>query len=218
MKKLTGFIFFLLLALKVSAVNAQYGQYGQYGGGTPSYSLLIDKMVAKPGTQKGETAQYVDNLSPSDPRYAPNQDVWFKIKVKNTANTALQAVEIKDYVPEYILPIEGPGKWDPQTRTLTWNAGNFAVDEEKTYYVKMRVYEQKLLPADKGLFCIINKASAKNNVAYDDDTAQLCIEKQVLGVARVPTAGPEMGLVILAGNLVLAGVGMSLRKKSPHIK
>jgi hypothetical protein len=211
MKKLTGFIFFLLLALNVSAVNAQYGQYG---GETPSYSLLIDKMVAKPGTQKGETAQYVDNLSPSDPRFSPSQDVWFKIKVKNTANVALQAVEVKDYVPEYILPIEGPGKWDPQTRTLTWNAGNFAVDEEKTYYLKMRVYEQKLLPADKGLFCIVNKASAKNNVAYDEDTAQICIEKQVLGVAQVPTAGPEMGLALLAGNLLTLTIGLQLKKRN----
>jgi uncharacterized repeat protein (TIGR01451 family) len=209
MKKTVGFIFLLFLMLNIPAVEANYGQYG---GETPSYSLLVDKMVAKPGTQKGEAAQYVDNLSPSDPRFVPGHDVWFKIKVKNTANVALQAVEVKDYVPEYILPIEGPGKWDEQTRTITFNAGDFAVDEEKTYYLKMRVYEQKLLPADKGLFCIVNKASAKNNVAYDEDTAQICIEKQVLGVTQVPTAGPEMGLVILAGNLVLAGVGMKLKK------
>jgi hypothetical protein len=211
MKKIVSFLFLLFLVLNVTSVKANYGQYG---GETPSYSLLIDKMVAKPGTQKGETAQYVDNLSPSDPRFFPSQDVWFKIKVKNTANVALHAVEIKDYVPEYILPIEGPGKWDPQTRTLTWNAGNFAVDEEKTYYVKMRVYEQKLLPADKGLFCIVNKASAKNNVAYDEDTAQLCIEKQVLGVSQVPTAGPEMGLALLAGNLLTLTIGLQLKKRN----
>lgn len=214
MKKIIVFLFLLFLSTLYVPRYTLYtwAQYGQYGGETPSYSLLIDKMVVKPGTQKGETAKYVDNLSPSDPRFAPNQDVWFKIKVKNTANVALQAVEIKDYVPEYILPIEGPGKWDPQTRTLTWDGGNFAVDEEKTYYLKMRVYEQKLLPADKGLFCIVNKASAKNDVAYDEDTAQLCIEKQVLGVSTVPSTGPEMGLALLAGNLILAGVGLKLKK------
>jgi hypothetical protein len=212
MKKLPYFIFFLLLTLNVSAVNAQYGQYGQYGGQTPSYSLIIDKAVAKPGAQKGETAQYVDNLSPSDPRFAPSQDVWFKIKVKNTANVALQAVEVKDNVPEYLLPLEGPGKWDEQTRTLTWNAGNFAIDEEKTYYVKMRVYEQKKLPADKGLFCIVNKATAKNNIAYDEDTAQLCIEKQVLDVSTMPSTGPAMGLMLLAGNLLTLAIGLRLNK------
>jgi len=213
MKKLIAFVFLLVLTLHVPRYTLHtLAQYGQYGGETPSYSLLIDKMVAKPGTQKGETAQYVDNLSPSDPRYTPGQDVWFKIKVKNTANVALQAVEVKDYVPEYILPIEGPGKWDPQTRTITFNAGDFAVDEEKTYYIRMRVYDQSLLPADKGLFCLVNKATARNNVTYDEDTAQLCIEKQVLGVTKVPSAGPEMGLALLAGNLILAGVGIKLKK------
>jgi uncharacterized repeat protein (TIGR01451 family) len=208
MKKLISFLFLLFLTLHVSTVNAQYGQYG---GETPSYSLLIDKMVAKPGAQKGETAQYVDNLSLSDPRFVPGQDVWFKIKVKNTANAALQAVEVKDYVPEYILPIEGPGKWDPQTRTITFNAGDFAVDEEKTYYLKMRVYSQDQLPSDKGLFCLVNRAVASNNTVSDDDAAQFCIEKQVLGVTQVPTAGPELGLALLAGNLILAGIGIKLK-------
>jgi uncharacterized repeat protein (TIGR01451 family) len=208
MKKLISFLFLLFLTLHVSTVNAQYGQYG---GETPSYSLLIDKMVAKPRAQKGETAQYVDNLSLSDPRFVPGQDVWFKIKVKNTANAALQAVEVKDYVPEYILPIEGPGKWDPQTRTITFNAGDFAVDEEKTYYLKMRVYSQDQLPSDKGLFCLVNRAVASNNTVSDDDAAQFCIEKQVLGVTQVPTAGPELGLALLAGNLILAGIGIKLK-------
>jgi uncharacterized repeat protein (TIGR01451 family) len=216
MKKIIVFLFLLFLSTLYVPRYTLYtwAQYGQYGDETPSYSLLIDKMVAKPGSQKGETTQYFDNLSPSDPRFVPGQDVWFKIKVKNTANVALQAVEVKDYVPEYILPIEGPGKWDPQTRTITFNAGDFAVDEEKTYYLKMRVYSQDQLPSDKGLFCLVNRAVASNNNVSDDDTAQFCIEKQVLGVTQVPTAGPEMGLVILAGNLILAGVGIKLKKIS----
>jgi len=217
-KYLFSFIVLSLLTLHVPSytlnVNAQYGQYG---GETPSYSILIDKMVGKPTQTKGgsQTYTYVDNLSPSDPRFSPNQEVWFKVKVKNTSSQNLTAVQVTDYVPSYLMPIEGPGKWNPDNRTITWNAGDFSVDEEKVYYIKMQVYDQSLLPADKGLFCIINKVDAKkDNVAYDDDTAQLCIEKQVVGATKVPQAGPEMGMLLLVGNILGLGVGIYLRKNN----
>lgn len=212
MKKLFSQILALFLMFYILPLTSYIrAQYGQYGGEAPSYSIVVDKMVSNPQTTKGGSLQYVDNLIPSDPRFASGQDVWFKIKIKNTSNINLQAVEVKDYVPEFILPLEGPGKWYPDTRTIVWNAGDFNIDEEKTYYLKMRVYDQSLLPADKGLFCLINKVEVKNNVVYDDDTAQFCIEKQVIGVQKVPSAGPEMGLALLAGNLLLAGVGIRLK-------
>lgn len=199
----------------LSSPSYVYGQYGQYGGETPSYSILIDKMVGLPITTKGGSTdyQYVDNLSPSDPRFAPSQEVWFKIKVKNTSSQNLTAVEVVDYLPDYLMPLEGPGKWNPDNKTIVWNAGDFNVDEEKVYYLKMKVYDQSMLPADKGLICVVNKASAKkNDIAYDEDTTQLCLEKQVVGVQKQPTAGPELGLLILAGNLITLGIGFRLKK------
>lgn len=206
---------FLLLVASYWLVNPVSAQYGQYGGETPSYSILIDKMVGKPTQTKGgsQTVTYVDNLSPSDPRFSPNQQVWFKIKVKNTSNQNLTAVQVTDYVPQYLMPTEGPGKWNPDNRTISWNAGDFAVDEEKVYYIKMQVFDQSLLPSDKGLFCVVNKVEAKkDNVAYDDDTAQLCIEKQVVGAKTVPQAGPEYGMILLTLNLLGMGFGIKLKK------
>ncbi|PJA53253.1 hypothetical protein CO166_02535 [Candidatus Roizmanbacteria bacterium CG_4_9_14_3_um_filter_36_11] len=185
----------------VPFVQAQYGQP------SISYSILIDKMVIKPGT-----GDYVDNLSPSDPRYSPSQDVWFRVKLKNTSDQSFTAVTIKDHVPVYILPIQGPGSWDLENRIITWNAGDFAVDEEKSYYLKMRVYDQSMLPLDKGLFCIINSVEARNNVAYDDDSSQVCIEKTVTGVVKVPSAGPEMGILLLSGEMLALGAGLILKK------
>ncbi len=214
MKKIlfiSAFIFSLMFF--VSTVSAQYGQYGEP---SPTYSIVIDKMVGKPYQTKGGVTNYdyVDNLSVSDPRFFFFQEVWFKIKIKNTSNQNLTAVTVVDYVPEYLVPIEGPGKWNLENRTITWNAGDFNVDEEKVYHIKMQVYEQSMLPADKGLFCLVNRVEAKkDNVAYDDDRSQLCVEKQVTGVKKVPSAGPEMGLILLAGNLLGIGVGLQLRKK-----
>jgi len=215
-KYLFSIIVLLLLTLHVTRYTLHVSaQYGQYGGETPSYSILVDKMVGKPTQTKGgsQTVTYVDNLSPSDPRFSPNQEVWFKIKVKNTSNINLNAVQVTDYVPAYLMPIEGPGKWNPDNRTITWNAGDFAVDEEKVYYIKMQVYDQSLLPSDKGLFCVINKVDAKkDNVAYDDDTSQLCIEKQVVGAKKVPQAGPAMGVLVLGLNVLTTALGLSIKK------
>ena len=215
-KYLFSIIVLLLLTLHVTRYTLHVSaQYGQYESETSSYSILVDKMVGKPMQTKGGFTdnKYVDNLSPSDPRFSPNQEVWFKIKVKNTSNRNLTAVQVTDYVPQYLMPIEGPGKWNPNNRTITWNAGDFAVDEEKVYYIKMQVFDQSLLAADRGLFCVVNKVAAqKDNVAYDDDTAQLCIEKQVVGAKAVPKAGPEMGFLILGLNVFTTVLGLSIKK------
>lgn len=205
-------ILFLSLVVFNKKVKAQYGQYGPP---TPSYSIVVDKMVGKPYQTKGgiTNLEYVDNLTPSDPRFAPNQEIYFKIKVKNTSTSDITNVTVKDYVPLYLTPIEGPGTWDQNTRIISWNAGDFQVDEEKVYYIKMKINPQNQLPADKGLFCLVNKVEALSDEAVDDDNAQFCIEKQVTGVKKVPSAGPEMGILLLSTQFALLGTGIILKKK-----
>jgi len=206
---------FLLLA---SPVAAQYGQYGQYSGpSSPSQSILIDKQVGKPsGTTKGGLTNYdyVDNLTPSDTRFTPGAVVMFKIRVKNTSSTTLNPVTVADTVPTYLEPIEGPGSFNSTNRIISFDAGSFTPDQEKTYYLKMQVNAQDKLPVDKGLFCVSNYAKAYNNSVSDDDTAQLCIEKQVVGVKVAPKAGPEMNILLIAGQLGLLGFGLQLKKNA----
>lgn len=197
-------------------VKADSGQYGQYGQPAPAQTILIDKTVGKPNAimTKGGlvNVEYVDNLSPADPRFRPGQQVLFKIKVKNTSTVSLSQVTVQDYVPTYVEPMEGPGNYDAGTRIISWDAGSFAPNEEKTYDLKMQLYPQDKLPANKGLFCLTNKAQASNSVTSDDDTAQFCVEKEVIGVKKAPEAGPEAGVLILGANVLLAGVGFSLKR------
>lgn len=194
-----------------------YAQYGQYGGPGPSLSILIDKMVGKPtSVTKGGTTEvdYVDNLSPSDPRFNPGQEVFFRLKVKNTSNTTLTNVTVKDIVPLYLEPVEGPGTYDANSRAITFDAGDFTADQEKVYILKMRILAQDQLPADKGLFCLVNKAQAYDGGVSDEDTAQFCVEKQVLAVQKVPSAGPEMGILLFSGEMIALGVGLFLKKRA----
>lgn len=214
--KVLAWTLLAVLAFWVMQVRADSGNYGQYGPGQPSHKILIDKMVGKPVTTKGGVVDpnYVDNYSSSDPRFKPEDTVFFRLKVKNTSSEKLYSVTVKDYVPSYVEPIEGPGNYNSSTRTIEFNAGDFNVNEEKTYYLKMRVVKQSSLPADKGVFCVVNKAGAYNDKASDEDTAQFCIEKQVPSTPTTPKSGPEFGLALLAGELAAVAAGIYLKKRT----
>lgn len=217
MKRLVAFLLlttsYLLLA---TGSFAQYGQYGPYGGPEPSLSILIDKMVGKPSVTKGGSIDqdYVDNLSPSDPRFSAEQEVFFKIKVKNTSDVKLKDVTVKDFLPDFVDFKEGPGDFDKDSQTLTIDAGDFEIDEEKLFFIKVKVVEQDELPADQGILCLVNKAQGFDGGVSDEDTAQFCIEKEVLGVTAVPSAGPELGLALLIGQFSTLGVGLLLKRTS----
>lgn len=208
---LSIFSLYTLYFILSSPVMAQYGQYGQP---VPSKTILIDKMVGKSGVTKGgTTSDFTDNFSPSDPRFSPGQEILFRLTVKNTSSVTLTNVEVKDFVPDFLEVLEAPRNFDKATRTLTFNAGDFGVDEEKEYFLKMRFVSQDQLPSDKGLICLLNKAQASASEVFDEDTSQFCVEKQVIGAVQVPSAGPEAGLLLLGFNALAAGAGFWLRKK-----
>lgn len=196
MKKLIGLLtVFGLFLFGPSVLADQYSP-------SPSYNIIINKTVGRVGNG-GVT--YYENLSVSDYRFSPKNDIYFQLKVKNTSNDRLYNIIVKDYLPTYIDPIEGAGDYDSSTRIITIKAGDFNSQEEKVYTIKARVYAQESLPADKGIICESNHADAKNDKASSEDYAQFCIEKQVNGAtSTTPSAGPELGLLtysltILAG-------------------
>ena len=100
MKKIFVFLA-VVFSLLVVTVSVSAGCGGQYESPCQSYSMLVDKMVQKPGT-----SDYVDNLSVSDPRYKPSEYVMFKVVIKNTSTTTFGGMTAKDYVPSYLTPVE----------------------------------------------------------------------------------------------------------------
>lgn len=206
--------FVMSAQISVAGNDGQYGQYGQYGGNTQSQTIIIDKTVSTGAPTKGGVINYVDNLSPSDPRYAPGQNVSFRLKVKNTSDKAIDNITVKDFIPAFVDPVEGPGVFDKDARTITYTINHLNAGEEKTDTLTMKIVSQDKLPADKGLICLVNRGQATVNNASDEDTSQFCVEKVVTGVSQVPTAGPEFGLAILAGSFGTLLSGLKLRKRS----
>lgn len=207
-----GILLFAYFLLFISQVQADSGQYSQYGGGTPQYSIIIDKMVLTSNPTKDGQEIYVDNLAPSDVRFAPGARVTFKIKIKNSSNITLNNVQVKDILPSGVDPIEGPGTFDANTNTINWTYAEVKSGEEKIEKLVVQIKSQNDLPADKGLFCLSNKATAGATNAYDDDVAQFCVEKQVTTKYGQPvTKTPEAGSPLLAiGMLNLLGLGAGI--------
>ena len=202
----------LTFAFAGSSALATDGQYGPYGP-SPVQSVTIDKMVNRP-----DNGSYVDNLSPSDPRFAPGQDVWFQIKVRNPNDQTLYGITVKDFVPDFLDVIATPGSYDAGNRTITINAGDFGGQQEKIYTVHARVVGSGSITDNKGIFCLTNRSQAYNSSVSDEDTAQFCVEKPntpatVTNVTTIPSTGPEMGLALLTLEALGLSAGLYLRKK-----
>ena len=206
--------FIAAILLLVGSYSPVFAQYGVYGGGV-SKSIIIDKSIFNSNQSKGGSsdASYIDNLYSTDFKFSPNQEIKFRLKVKNTSDSILYGVTVKDFVPSYLEPKKYSGDYNSENRTITLNTGDYGVNEEKIYYFTFKILPQNKLPNDKGVMCLTNNAQASNSEVFDEDTAQFCIEKQVVGVKEVPAAGPELGLGFLALNGLGLGAGFWLRKR-----
>ncbi len=221
---LTVFASLILRCGAIQIIYAQYGvvPYGQYAGAAVVQGISVSKMVSVPGS--GGT-QFVDNLSASDAHFKPGDTVTFKIIVQNVSTTKLTNVTIKDFVPDFVEPIDGPGTFDSSTRTFSFSGGDFNSGEQKVFFINTQVVSQNQLPADKSLICVINKVQAFTGNVFGESASQFCIEKQIVGAAaptlqapqQVPAAGPSLGLLFLGINVITIIIGISLHnKRFPH--
>ncbi len=173
-----------------------------YGGGEicPKGEVMIDKLVWNvPG------AVYVDNLGVNDYKYSVDQEVMFKLKVKNTSSVFIDKVDVFDFLPEQVEYLEGPGTYDKNTREVRFEARDFDAGEVQEFYVKAKVKSNENV-------CPVNKAEARIAENTDSDTSQFCIGKPV--VAKLPEAGPADSLMILLSSGMAGFAGLKLIKKS----
>lgn len=207
-------LMFALMAI-VSTASAA-GQYGPYGGNEQNANIMVDKLIAIPHDNKGGvTYTYVDNLSRGDFKFKAGSYIFFKIKVQNTSNKTLTNVMVEDTFPQYLEVFQDKYTYDSDSRKLTINMGTIEKGDTKEVTLKARVLAQDKLPSDKGLFCIVNSVKAWSGSVSDTDNAQLCIEKQVMGVANppkeIPSTGAEFPIMVTLSS-ALGYVGMRLRR------
>jgi uncharacterized repeat protein (TIGR01451 family) len=194
-----------------------------YGGGQTCVQVgkvLLNKTVKNPNTNN-----FVDSLNINDPKYSPNQEISFNIWVKNESNNTVN-VTVKDILPQFLTFVSGPGSFDNNTRTLTYDVNDLKVNETRTFTVKAKVVSSDQIPTPNGSICIVNQAeliSSDGQTAQDN--AQFCIQTKVAGattkgglpvmpvpvITTTPPTGPEM-LPLFA--LIPTGIaGFILRRK-----
>lgn len=219
--------FYFLSSRKASADTSCQPIYG--GGQTcvSSSNISTNKTVLNP-----ETNKMVDSLSINDPKYQPGFITTFQITIKNTGNADISKINVNDIFPQYINFSAGPGNFDNDTKTLSFEVDNLKPNESKTFTIMGRVANDAQIPLNQGVVCVVNRAIAKNmdnpsEIAQDN--SRLCIEKKVseeTSTARnkgfpifplskvtiTPPTGPNSLVLFLL--IPIAGAGYWLRKIS----
>ncbi len=173
----------------------------QYGGGevcVKTGELQIDKKVWDP---QGNT--FVDNLGLTSYRFSAGEEIVFKLKIKNVGDKTFSEVEVKDTLPEFLVLTSGD---------LSFKITDLTPGETEEREIKAKVVDADKLPADQSTVCVVNNAETWTGDERDKDTAQVCIEKKVLGVT--PVTGPANGLAILTLSVIAGIIGISFLKFS----
>lgn len=193
MKKLTLSLIFTIACLLVASGLSYADTTCQpiYGGGqtcVTAGNLLIDKKVQNPSNQL-----YVDNLGVNDPKYSPDQTVNFQINITNTGSQTLNKVTVKDILPSYVSYVSGPGSYDANTNTLTFETTDLKANETRTFTVTGKVASSNSIPQNQGVSCVINQAQGIVDGKASQDNAQFCIQQPTTPVSGT---GPSKGGVI----------------------
>lgn len=174
----------------------------QYGGKevcVRTGKLQVNKEVFDPRNKK-----FVDNLGLNDHKFSPNEQVVFKIKVKNVGDNTFDTINVLDILPD-LLKTDG----NPQ-----FQIKDLKVGEEKEQEIKVKVAPADKFPKDKSVLCVVNAAEAQAGEDKDRDTAQLCLERKVLpqkGAPPVlPPTGPEHTLLFTVLSLLALTSGIYL--------
>jgi len=202
----------LLLTATAQAVNAdscttQYGN-GQYGTTCVPTDVTINKQVKNP-----ISLVFVENLGPTDEKFSPGAEVHFKLIVHNASSQDWSNVTVRDTLPQYLSYVAGPGSYDTNSKVLTTDLENVKVNESREIEILAKVDGAGSFAKDKSLFCVVNHAEVKTDSRTDEDTAQLCIQTQVLGVTTLPVAGfDSFALLIPFTGIGLTGLAL-LKKR-----
>lgn len=175
------------------------------------HNLLVNKQVKNP-----TTGVFVENLGTTDAVFSPGSDVSYRLIIKNESGETFSPVTVKDTLPEFTTFIAGPGTFDKTTRVLTFTLENLIAGETRTVEILARVLDKSAFRAGKSFFCVTNyvHVSAPARPDGDDDSAQACIQTEVLGAKTLPVAGfNDMVLFLPFMGVGLSGIALMLKKK-----
>lgn len=201
-KLITILLFVFTIALMAKPVLATCDE--QYGGVCKELELQIDKKVWDPVSET-----FVENLGIHDYKFGPKEEedkeIIFELKIKNIGDERFEEVHVKDYLPDYLVHLSGD---------LDFIIYDLDPDEEVRKEIKASSVSADKFPDNHSIICVINTAEAWSGDKKDKSTAQVCLERKVLGLTELPPTGPENWLILLPFSLLAGLVGFYLKKFS----
>ena len=198
-------ILLVLTAITTQPIFATVRCETQYGGGqvcVKTGELQINKKV-----WDSQNQIFVDNLGITSHKFTSGEEIVFQIEIKNVGDETFDKVDVQDTLPNYLELSSGE---------LFFTIENLEPGESETREIRVKVVSVDKLPNDKTLICDINTAEGWTDSEKDKDTTQICIEKRILGITRLPPTGPKGWLIISLLSLTSSSLGIYLlisRKK-----
>jgi len=197
----------VVAALSISAAPAfASGQYSTPEA--PRAKIMIDKGVFDPTSNT-----YVDNLSISQHNFLPGQEVKFKVDVKNTGDKDLWNIDVTDKFPSEVEFVSATGNYDKNTHSLYFKIDGLKPNEVTSREIRVKVKAANEIHSN--MQCPTNFAEAKVEHMIDQDTAQFCISKQVLGETKeLPKTGVSSFAMLIGSTIAFAGAAVALARKA----
>ena len=190
-------ILLVLTTITTQPVFAAIRCETQYGGGqvcVKTGELQINKKV-----WDSQDQTFVDNLGITSHKFTGGEEVIFQIEIKNVGDETFNKVDVQDTLPNYLELSSGE---------LFFTIENLEPGESETREIKAKVVSIDRLPSDKTLICDVNTAEGWTDDEKDKDTAQICIEKRILGITQFPPTGPKSWLTISLLSLTSGSLGI----------
>ncbi len=195
-----------------------------YGGGVTCPKrgeMIIDKQVKNP-----LDGNFVDNITEFDTKsyFEPQEEVVFRIFVRNTGGDTIDEIKVTDIWPEFITFVSGPGEYkkdEGRNGTLTFYVNNLASGESREYWVYGKAFDTGNLP--EPLICKIqNRGQVRaSEDRFNEDTSEFCIErggkKVIPPIKEIPKTGAGVQIVSFAALSSVLGAGFVLRRKAEKL-
>lgn len=199
----SAFLFMASLFLAKNALAIVRCETQYEGEVCREIDLLLDKKVWDP--KNGEFKDNLVGISADIYKFAPGEEITFKLRIKNVGEEKFDKVYVKDTLPDYFELVSGD---------LEFEIDDLDPDEEVEREFKVKVKSEESLP-NESLICdtnTTNRAKTWSGDEADEDSSQVCVARKVLA-AELPPTGPQNAILLLGLSLLSGLTGLSLIKK-----
>jgi len=196
--------FFTLRSVSAKECRSVYG-----GGEVCEYGdITIDKQIWNPNK-----SEYWDNIDASDYVFGPQQEITFRIRIKNISDVKQNHIALRDFMTDYLTFVRASdnANWLSDQKKAEWSIDNLEPGQTKTVEITFKTVVRDQIPSGKTQ--LVNRAEAqKDNGERKSDSSYFYIAKDksvtpaVLG-DKMPDTGVSLPVLLGLEIVSLGGLG-----------